>query len=251
MKIIKQLTPVNHTKGRSHPKILGICNHTTGSGGSKSSVINWFNNPKAQSSSHYLICRSGEIIQFVEDYDTSWCQGIVNKPTSKLYQDMGGKNPNSYLIGIEHEELERGMTEEQYQATLWLHKHLIEKHNIPITRYNIMGHYELDSVNRVNCPGTNFPWTRLMSDLTVRPEPIKPTEIVDEELKSALDVLVKYKQLNSPDYWLANAKVGSKVEGSYMAIVIKKWASIFQQIVELEESNEITREQIRRILKNT
>ena len=248
MQIIKQLTPVNHTKGRSYPKILGICNHITA--GTSSSALNWFNNPKAQASCTYLVCKNGNIIQIVEDHNTAWCQGIINKPTSKLYHDMGRINPNSYLIGIEHEGTDGTLTESQYQATLWLHKHLISKYNIPISRYNIIGHYELDSVSRSGCPGKNFPWSRLMADLIIPVKVEKVVEPVDEELKSALDILVKYRALNSADYWLENAKSGGKVQGEYAAIVIKKWADIFKQIVELEKNNEITREQIRKILSN-
>lgn len=73
-------------------------------------------------------------------------------------------------IGIEHEEYagdgEPGLTEVQYQASLWLHRQLTAKYSMPIDTEHIVGHYRIDSVDRPNCPGPNFPWDRLFRDLT-------------------------------------------------------------------------------------
>jgi N-acetylmuramoyl-L-alanine amidase len=247
--IKRQLLAVNFTKGREHNKILGICDHITA--GTASSALHWFNNRQSQSSCHYLVCKNGDIIQLVEDYDTAWCQGIINKPTSKLYQDMNRMNPNAYLIGIEHEGTDGALTPAQYESTLWLHKHLIKKHSIPISRYNIIGHYELDSVNRAGCPGKKFPWTILMNDLFPKPEPVKIPEVkLDKETIDAINFLVRMRELNSADYWLENLKDNSKVEGKYAAIIIKRLAEIIQKFIELEEKEKLlTRDQLRQILR--
>jgi len=120
-------------------------------------------NQKAQASAHYLVTKLGDIYQLVKDEDSSWHAGFANKPNWKLYD---GSNPNYYTIGIEHECLSGGdLTEAQYQASLWLHKHLVKKHNISVDNNHIIGHFNIDSVNRPNCPGPKFPWTRLFSDL--------------------------------------------------------------------------------------
>ena len=206
MKIIQKLLTVNHRKGRIYNntkyKSIGICNHI--SVGLRGSVTNWFNNPNSQSSYHYLVCKNGDIIQFVRDEDTAWSQGIVNKPTAKIYFDNGRINPNWYLISISHEVTStEALTEEQYQSSLWLHNELINKYNIPITREFIIGHFELDSVNRVNDPQRNFPWDRLINDLiklnNKEDVSMKKIENIDEALK----VLVDNGVLNSPDYWKA------------------------------------------------
>ena len=149
-------------------------------------------------------------------------------------------NSSSYGIAVEGSyDVEKDIPQAQYDSLLERVKY--HKGRLP-NDVDVSPHSKYFPTS---CPGRNFPMDRLVNDLIVKPEP------VDEELKSALDILVKYRALNSPDYWLANAKIGGKVEGSYAAIVIKKWATIFKQIVELESNGEITREQIRKILKNT
>ena len=155
----------NYREGRRGYKPIAIVSHQTA--GRYPGCKSWMMNPKAQASAHYLINRAGEIFQLVKEKDTAWHVGIANKPTWTLYN---GINPNYYTLGIEHECYpdvggDGNLTELQYQATLFLHKQLIEKYNIPIDREHLIGHYQIDSVNRSNCPGKNFPWSRLISDL--------------------------------------------------------------------------------------
>ncbi len=159
-KIIWKPSP-NFTKGRRGKKIIAIVNHITA--GNYPGCLSWMCNQKAQASAHYLVTKLGDIYQLVKDEDSSWHAGFANKPNWKLYD---GSNPNYYTIGIEHECLSGGdLTEAQYQASLWLHKHLVKKHNISVDNNHIIGHFNIDSVNRPNCPGPKFPWTRLFSDL--------------------------------------------------------------------------------------
>jgi hypothetical protein len=197
MKVLQQFLPINFRKGRTYNgktyKILGICNHI--SVGLRGSVTSWFNNPASQASYHYFICKNGDIIQFVRDEDTAWSQGGIKKPSSKLYFDNGEVNPNRYLLSISHEVIStEPLTEAQYQSSLWVHKQLIEKYNIPITREFIIGHYELDSVNRPNDPQKAFPWDRLMQDLkswkngTVTPIiEVKVNPIANTETKGGIN----------------------------------------------------------------
>lgn len=153
----------NFTLGRNGKKIIAIVDHITA--GTFPGCLSWLCNPNAKASAHYLINQKGEVYQLVREADTAWHAGGVNKPSWKLYD---GTNPNKYTIGIEHEGFDGTLTEAQYQATLQLHKELCEKYNIPIDRDHIIGHYQIDSVNRPNCPGPNFPWARLMKDLTTK-----------------------------------------------------------------------------------
>lgn len=159
MKIKWAGTP-NFTKGRNNRKIEAIVNHITA--GNYPGCLNWMQNPQAKASAHYLVTRAGEIYQLVKDEDTAWHAGVVKKPNWKLYD---GTNPNRYTIGIEHEGLDGSLTEAQYQATLWLHKHLIKKHGIPVDTDHIIGHFRINSVDKANCPGPKFPWDRLLRDL--------------------------------------------------------------------------------------
>jgi len=158
---IEWVGTVNYWKGRRGRKPVAIVNHITD--GLMPGCLAWMQNFTAGVSANYLITKSGEILQLVKDEDIAWANGIVNKPSWPLYD---GTNPNRYTISIEHEGFAgEKLTEEQYQATLWLHRHLTEKHAIPVDENHIIGHYRIDSVNRANCPGAGFPWQRLFRDL--------------------------------------------------------------------------------------
>ena len=151
---VKWVGTPNYTKGRGGRKPLAIVNHITD--GRYPGCLSWLQNPSAKASANYLITKAGQILQLVKDEDTAWANGGVNKPSWPLYD---GTNPNRYTISIEHEGLAgESLTEEQYQATLWLHRQLVAKHGIPVDQDHIIGHYRIDSVNKPNCPGPGFPW---------------------------------------------------------------------------------------------
>ncbi len=161
MKIEWVGTP-NYRQGRSGNQVFAIINHITA--GRYPGCLSWMQNPASQASSHYLVLKDGRIMQLVKDEDTAWHAGLVNKPNWKLYN---GKNPNLYTIGIEHEALEgEGLTDAQYQSTLWLHGQLLAKFPaIKPDSDHIIGHYRTDSVNRPNDPGAKFLWEQLFKDL--------------------------------------------------------------------------------------
>ena len=151
----------NFTNGRAGRPIIAIIDHITA--GTFPGCLDWLRNPASRVSAHYLVTRSGKIFQMVRDANTAWHAGVIKRPTWKLYD---GTNPNRYTIGIEHECISGGdLAEPQYQATLALHRKKKKKYDIPIDRDHIIGHSEIDSVNRAGCPGDKFPWMRLIDDL--------------------------------------------------------------------------------------
>ncbi|HOY46249.1 MAG TPA: N-acetylmuramoyl-L-alanine amidase [Candidatus Dojkabacteria bacterium] len=109
-----------------------------------------FLNPALQKSSHYLIRKDGYILQMVADKDVAWHAGIYfngdEAPESiraDIVDDNFGVNPNSYSIGIEVESSGEDFTDEQYQALADLSCRLMEDYDIPLDRYNLIGHYEI------------------------------------------------------------------------------------------------------------
>lgn len=169
MQIISASSP-NFRVGRKGRKIIAIVNHITA--GLMPGTLSWLRNPNAQASAHYLVTKTGTIYHLVKDEDTAWHAGIVNKPSWQLYD---GSNPNYYTLGIEHEALAgENLSETQYQATLWLHRQLIQNWNIAVDHDHIIGHSQIDSIKRKNDPGPGFPWVRLFKDLK---EGFKPVYI--------------------------------------------------------------------------
>lgn len=159
---------VNSWVGRNGKKIQAIVSHIMQ--GSMGSTDGWFKNPAAQASAHFGISFTGAIYQWVREEDSAWANGIANLSgatpawLSSLYKQ--GVNINNVTVSIEHEGFTGNvMPEAQYQASLWLQKQLITRHGVSIDREHLIGHYQIDSVNRPNCPGTGFSWTRLVNDL--------------------------------------------------------------------------------------
>lgn len=186
----------NQQTGRSGQKPIAIVNHITA--GNFPGCLNWMQNRVAKASAHYLVTRTGQILRLVKDDDTSYHAGEVKKSNWPLYN---GTNPNRYTIGIEHEGFDGTLTEEQYQATLWLHRHLVAKWGIEPSYDTIIGHYRIDSVNRPNCPGPKFPWERLFSDLIQGGKTMAITKKEQEYGENALATLAKKGLVSNPDDW--------------------------------------------------
>lgn len=164
----------NYQEGRGGRKIIAIVNHITA--GLCPGCVDWMCDPAARASAHYVVTKTGLIYQLVRDEDTAWHAGVVNKPNWPLYD---GTNPNKYTLGIEHEALVgEGLTEVQYQASLWLHLRLVNKWSLTPDRDHIIGHYRIDSVNRATDPGSKFPWQRLFSDLRKEESNMVPTRVI-------------------------------------------------------------------------
>jgi len=151
----------NHSSSKGY-KTIAIVNHIME--GTLLGTDSWFANPVSQVSSHFGVGKDGVIHQYVDLKYPAWANGGVNKPSWPLL--IPGVNPNYYTVSIEHEgDSGDVMPEAQYQATLALHRWLIGVLGIPVTCDNIIGHYQIDSVNKSKCPGTEFPWDRLFQDL--------------------------------------------------------------------------------------
>lgn len=205
---IKFKASPNYKTGRKGRKIIAIVDHITA--GSYPGCLTWLQNPDSKASAHYLITRAGEIFQLVREQDTAYHAGGVNKPNWSLYD---GTNPNYYTLGIEHECISGGeLTEAQYQATLWLHKQLVEKYNLPIDSNHIIGHYRIDSVNRPNCPGPNFPWDRLFKDLKGG---------INLDVREAAQILANKEIMSSPDYWVKASEVVKYLDSLLINMAMK------------------------------
>lgn len=175
---IEKAESPNFTKGRRGRKIAAIVNHITA--GLMPGTLTWMQNPAAKASAHFLVTKKGRIYQLVEEEDTAFGAGIVNKPDWPLYD---GTNPNFYTLNIEHEAMAgETLTDIQYQATLWLHRYLTAKWGIPVDNDHIIGHYRLDSINRKNDPGPNFPWDKLISDLKTGQNPNPRIVVGDKQI---------------------------------------------------------------------
>lgn len=150
----------NYTTGRQGFKPEAIVIHIAE--GYLAGAHSWFNNPDSQASSHYMVGRSGEVWQFVQEVDTAWHAGGVANPSWGLLKP--NINPNSYTIGIEHEGFTgEGWTEAMYQSSGQLIGEACRRWGIPLDRNHVIGHHQINSLSRNNCPGAGVNWDKLLS----------------------------------------------------------------------------------------
>lgn len=148
--MIKQIPSPNFSS-RDGNSVKFICVHIMD--GTLAGTDSWFASPVSQVSSHYGIGLAGEIHQYVQEENMAWTNGIVNQPTAKVILDNLGINPNKLSVTIENEgtDLNNG-TEIQLATLAQLIHDLCTKYKLPIDRYHIIGHQEVDQVKKPNCP---------------------------------------------------------------------------------------------------
>lgn len=154
-----------------------IVNHITE--GTAQSCIDWFNSDRnTESSAHFLVARDGKVYQFVAIEDNAWANGLntadMQKAKASIVKNKG-VNPNWYSVSIEHEgiykETKGALTAEQLESTIMLHRYISsyvkDKYGkeIPFDRQHILGHCEIDPINKPNCPGGNFPFDYIIVEL--------------------------------------------------------------------------------------
>jgi len=129
--------------------------HITDSGANISSPINWFKNPAAKVSAHYVIGQDGTIVQMVAHNDVAWHAGSANGTS----------------IGIEHVANTRGLnpTAAQMCASAALVTWLCDTYGIPADRQHILGHAEADGrTTHTACPNAVWDWAYYMDMIRTR-----------------------------------------------------------------------------------
>jgi hypothetical protein len=116
----------------AHSQIRYITIHDTEGGFAGS--VNWFKNPVAYASAHYVIrSADGHVTQMVPTRDIAW-----DSANWSVYQ---------HSISIEHEGWAvhgaAWYTEAQYETTAELVRYLARKYGIPLDRQHLIGHDEV------------------------------------------------------------------------------------------------------------
>ncbi|MGW0238936.1 N-acetylmuramoyl-L-alanine amidase, partial [Streptomyces sp. NPDC002996] len=142
--------PNNYEPGRA-ARIDKVVVHVTQ--GSYAGAISWFQNGTSEASSHYVIRSSdGDVTQMVRDVDTAY----------------HARSANASSIGIEHEGWVTDpswFTDAMYRSSAALTRHLCDRHGIPKTRANILGHNELAGNDHTD-PGPHWNWDYYMQLVT-------------------------------------------------------------------------------------
>jgi len=168
----------NFQPGRSGKQVKAVVLHVAA--GPLSAVFPTFNNPARGASAHFCIGKKGEIEQYVSVNDTAFANGLRwdaaqqkwicphNNVVNPSWQDLTPPdNPNLYTVSIEHEGMpEEKWTDAMYDANNRLLIWLAEQFNLTyVARRTLIGHHEIDPVDKPNCPGPNVEWDRMVADL--------------------------------------------------------------------------------------
>ncbi|WP_187431545.1 N-acetylmuramoyl-L-alanine amidase AmiD [Roseobacter fucihabitans] len=107
--------------------------------------------PKAQVSSHYVICRRGEAVQLVSEAQRAWHAGAG--------EWRGQGDINSRSIGIELDNAgDHPFPEPQMAALETLLADILSRWSIP--PQNVIGHSDMAPGRKID-PGSRFDWARL------------------------------------------------------------------------------------------
>jgi N-acetyl-anhydromuramyl-L-alanine amidase AmpD len=165
-----------------------ICNHISDGTDSRG----WLQNADNQSSVHFLIRLEngkGVVYQFMSVNRAAWGNGRHSGTSNpympawlKAYITRGG-NPNNCTVSIEHERkwpFTTTLPDPMLKASIELHKWLTATYpTIIVDRDHVIGHYQIDHVQRAHCPGGPggklFPFDTIIAALKpVQPQP-RPT----------------------------------------------------------------------------
>ena len=202
--ITNTIPPGNYSKIRldkstgKHYQPEAIVLHITGDS-SKSQTVDWFQNSESKVSAHYVIEKDGTVAMCVYPACKAYHCGIVDHPHAQIYFDKGKVNPNLYTIGIECVSSGEILTDAQYKSLFLLVKDLCDAFRIPKDRYHIIGHYELDCINRSYDPVSSYSVDYVIKGLEAMnnmSNAIPPAVTLDDAIK----ILVQEAVLNSPDY---------------------------------------------------
>lgn len=171
---------------------------------------------------HFGIGRDGSIDQYTSIFDASWGNGVVGSKagydrsnprlayiesignwittpyagTTAYALVSGGVNTlNSHSISTEHEDeaVDQLWTPEMIESDIkvknWcLQSLIIAGTPMEVTIDSLVGHFQIDSVNRSGCPGDNWPKSQIFSGLEGE---LTPQQM--QEIKNYMDM--KFIQL--------------------------------------------------------
>ncbi len=113
-----------------------------------SGTINWFKNPSANVSAHYVVGRDGKVGQCVTHKNIAW--------------HSGSWKVNCHSIGIEHAGYGRyrsTWTRTMYRSSARLSAYICKRHRIPVDGRHIVPHRRIVATQ---CPGRHFDMRRYL-----------------------------------------------------------------------------------------
>jgi hypothetical protein len=153
----------------------------------------WRNNDAAnQNSATFFVNRDGTCVQFLSDplHMDPWSNGDVNEPDmsnariASAVRDNVNMNERT-LVAIENVGFEPAhpITDAQAQTCAEIIAHYHKAAGVPIKREAVVGHYQINSVTRPNCPARD---KSLLDDIVKRAQALGEDPMAIAELEKEL-----------------------------------------------------------------
>jgi N-acetyl-anhydromuramyl-L-alanine amidase AmpD len=173
--IKRPIVSSNYASGRGSQVVTAVVMHIAA--GTMASVFPTFNTLDRKTSAHFCIGKDGALEQYVSVNDTAYGNGlawkdgqwynsrskVVNPTWSNL---IAQTNPNAYTVSIEHEgqpadEWTADMYRTNNRLLVWLGEQFSLMYN---PHHSLIGHCEIDPLDKPNCPGPNVNYERIATD---------------------------------------------------------------------------------------
>ncbi|MBI3536197.1 MAG: N-acetylmuramoyl-L-alanine amidase [Chloroflexi bacterium] len=205
----------NFDFGRNGNKVKAVVLHIAA--GPMFAVLPTFNDVNRPASAHFCVGKDGAIEQYVSIDDTAYGNGLRakdgkwftggGKEVNPPWQDIvAGLNPNLYTISIEHDgQPQDKWTPQMYDANNRLLQWIAKQTGLNyVVHHTLIGHHEINPIDRPNCPGPNVEWDRMAADANGEMRADSVTEMIQAtanevpELPINLEsALYKFAQTNN------------------------------------------------------
>jgi hypothetical protein len=147
-------------------------------------AIAWYRNPASRASMHAIVDRDGTIIQLVSSTRAAWANSDVKNPRrdipwlgdaiTKTRAAGGPMNLDDFTLGIAAVGAPaESPTEAQYRSLIALSAYWRDRFGIAPGRGRMLRHSDINSVDRVHCPGAAFDLNRVILALGGDPGDIR------------------------------------------------------------------------------
>lgn len=173
--IKRDINENNYDRGRNGHRVTAVVLHIAV--GTLAGTWSTFKNPDPPKSAHFCVGKDGTIEQYVSIEDTAYGNGLGwtngewhnprGKPVKPAWPDIQpGVNPNQYTISIEHEGYDTEVwTPQMYEANNRLLQWIAGEVGLTyVPHRTLLGHCDIDPVDKAKCPGPNVNYERIAQD---------------------------------------------------------------------------------------
>jgi N-acetyl-anhydromuramyl-L-alanine amidase AmpD len=147
-------------------------------------ALAWYRNPASRASMHAIVDRDGTITQLVSATRAAWANSDVKNPRrdvpwlndaiAKSRTAGGPMTLDDFTLAVACVgSPSEPPTEAQYRCLIALSAYWRDRFGIPPSRGRLLRHSDINSVDRVHCPGAHFDLSRIVLALGGDPADIK------------------------------------------------------------------------------